>query len=188
VGGLISSVIATDCGHGLYVQDGAEHLSVSHAQFLSNDTGLFVAGGNFLGVGLQINSNTIGVELGPGDNGGHGLIANSQILHNQGPNSAGYAVRATGLTIGFNFAACNFTSERPIELDSCRGIAFDGGQMFGTTPLWKMAGSASGQSFVRCMRFHGGTEPNVTGAPAQIPYLEFHGCTVGGTGTCARNT
>lgn len=100
-GVIIDNCIIKNNGVGVFLDVRAEYNTISSSSFLKNTSGVKINGGNNAVVNCNISNNTYGIEVGTGDNDGHGIVSSCRINHNTSNN-----IRCVGVVKNYLFSNC----------------------------------------------------------------------------------
>lgn len=159
---------------GLNFIAGAEYHRISNCSFNNSSNNVIVIGGNNHFSNCHANySLSVAVELGTGSNHAHGSWVGGSISH-----SAGYAVYAGSVTLGFLFQGVHLHADSSttnlIELNASQGVIFQGCQF--SSP-WKLSGTLPGKNLIQnCFIPFNPSNVVLTDTGTQIGNLVIDGC------------
>ncbi len=111
-----------NCYIGLLVDVRSEYNTIMGNSFCYNKVGMYIVGGNNMGVANHCAGNGIGcVVLGTGENDSHGSMSSCTFNH-----SLSHAIALVDIANGFTFSACH-CYDGNIGMDNCKGLNFQGG-------------------------------------------------------------
>lgn len=120
---------------------GAEYVNILAPNITRCNTGLIASAGNVNVTGGTVTDNVDGIRINSGFNHAHGIITGINCNHNSSFN-----VRMHNVVNGQTFVGCHFY-QGSIWLDSCKGVAFEGGII--DCGLLNYKDGSSGQNFIR---------------------------------------
>lgn len=120
---------------GVYLGITGEYCGVHNNLFTGNTTGLKAQGGNYNITGNRFVENATGVYIYQGSNSAHGVFANNTCNHNT------TNIHVFGITGGQEFAGNKFFAGN-IELNTCVGVRFNGGDIKGSVTI-NLTGNAA---------------------------------------------